>query len=155
MVGSRRAARTANGEATARAGGRLGRFLFAGGGLALLAACSAAPTPSSSPLAAAPGPARAAPVAIRIPAPRSLTGLSAAQVVALLGKPDFRRAEPPAELWQYRGADCVLDLFFYEGAGGARVLHSETRDRSLLGAGGGDCAGGGDALTRRLQQTRL
>jgi len=154
MVGSLDAAGTGNGEAAAIAGGRFRRFLFAGLGLTFLAACSTAPaTPPG--LAGGAAPIGTSPLANRLSTPRRLTGLSAAQVVALLGEPDFRRDEPPAELWQYRGVDCVLDLFLYRGTGGIRVLYSETRERSLLRTGGGDCAGGGDAVIRHSPQTRL
>ena len=145
MVGSRFAARTANGKAAAPRGGRLCRFLLPGMLIAGLAACSAVPAPEAPPVAAAAGP-------IAMP---SLTGLSAEQVVALLGEPDFRRAEPPAELWQYRGADCVLDIFLYDGAGGFHVVRSETRERKLVQAAAGECAGGGDAFTHQSHQTPL
>jgi hypothetical protein len=144
MVGSRFAAKTANGKTAAPRGGRLCRFLLPGMLVTVLAACSAAP-PDAPPVTAARGP-------IAMP---SLTGLSAEQVVALLGEPDFRRAEPPAELWQYRGADCVLDIFLYDGAGGFHVVRSETRERRLVQAATGECAGGGDAFTHQTHQTPL
>jgi len=146
MVGSRFAARTANGKAAAPRGGRLCRFILPGVLIAILGACSAAPPPGApSAAAAARGP-------IAMP---NLTGLSAEQVVALLGAPDFRRAEPPAELWQYRGADCVLDIFLYDGADGFHVVRSETRERKLVQAATGECAGGGDAFTHQSLQTPL
>ncbi len=145
MVGSRFAARTANGKAAAPRGGRRCRFILPGVLIAILGACSAAPAPATPPEAAATGP-------IAMP---SLTGLSADQVVALLGEPDFRRAEPPAELWQYRGADCVLDLFLYDEPSGFHVVQSETRERRLVQAATGECAGGGDAFTHQSHQTPL
>ena len=145
MLGSRIAARTANGKAAAPRGGRLCRFILPGVLIAILGACSAAPPPGAPPPAAATGP-------IAMP---SLTGLSAEQVEALLGAPDFRRAEPPAELWQYRGVDCVLDIFLYDGADGFHVVRSETRERKLVQAATGECAGGGDAFTHQSLQTPL
>jgi hypothetical protein len=154
MIGSRYAAEAANGRTIAQRRGRPGRFLFMSLALALLAACSGA-TPPPAPAAALPAPVPAAAVAARPAASRTLTGLSAGEVVALLGEPDFRRAEPPAELWQYRTADCVLDLFLYGDAAGAHVLHSETRDRFLLPAGSGRCATAGDLLALRTRQSRL
>jgi len=49
--------------------------------------------------------------------PLRLKGVSAIDARALLGEPDFLRREKPAEVWQYYGQDCVLDLFVYgEGA---------------------------------------
>lgn len=64
-----------------------------------------------------------------------LNGLSGADITRLLGEPDFRRQEPPALVWQYRAADCVLDLVLYgePGFGDAsslyRVAYAQTRDR--------------------------
>ena len=43
----------------------------------------------------------------------ALNGKSNEQVKFYLGKPDFLRVDPPAELWQYRHKNCSLDLFFY------------------------------------------
>jgi hypothetical protein len=137
---------------TAGAGRRRGfpEFLTLGLALALLGACSAAPPPEPLPPSAAGAPATVRPWVMR-----EFNGLSAAELVARLGEPDFRHAEPPAELWQYRGADCVLDLFLYKQAGSERVVYSEARDRSLVQAGVGQCAGGGDAILRGSGQTRL
>ncbi len=36
-------------------------------------------------------------------------------------------------LWQYRAADCVLNLFFYHERGGDRLVHMETWQRNLAG----------------------
>jgi hypothetical protein len=148
---------TRNGEATAPSGGRFRRFLFAGAALLLLAACAA-----KAPVAPASAPDRpAAPVAAMRPAAARaidlarLDGLTPAELVQRFGEPDFRRAEPPAELWQYRGARCVLELFLYDAAGGIRVLRSEAYDRSLDQRNAALCAGGGDALTHRGGATPL
>lgn len=149
MVGSSDAAGTKNGEATAPRSGSPRRFLFAAGALLLLAACAAPPPPTAASL----GPS-AAPAPRLLPPPK-LTGLSAAEVVALLGEPDFRRAEPPAELWQYRSADCVLDLFLYGGSAGFRVAYSDTRERSLSQTAAATCTGGGASVLSRFRQTRL
>src|SRR6185437_14113563 len=37
---------------------------------------------------------------------------------------------PPAELWQYRTTDCVLNLFFYHEAGVYRLLSAESWTRA-------------------------
>ena len=66
----------------------------------------------------------------RAPEIKDLAGLQPADVVSMLGPPDLRRDEPPAELWQYRAADCVLNLFFYSDAGGYRLAHAEAWQRS-------------------------
>lgn len=69
----------------------------------------------------------------RAPAIKDLAGLKPADVISILGEPDLRRDEPPAELWQYRAADCVLNLFFYSEAGSYRLAHVEAWQRTLAG----------------------
>jgi hypothetical protein len=64
---------------------------------------------------------------------KDLAGLKPADVVLILGQPDLRRNEPPAQLWQYRTADCVLNLFFYDKSGDYRLTHAEAWQRSLAG----------------------
>ncbi len=55
-------------------------------------------------------------------------GLSAGGVTALLGHPDYRRRDKPAEIWQYRNGACVLDLFLYSAGGApAKVNHMDFR----------------------------
>lgn len=51
--------------------------------------------------------------------PASLVGVAPRAISARLGEPDFRRAEPHAEIWQYAGGDCSLFVYFYETDGGA------------------------------------
>ncbi len=63
--------------------------------------------------------------------PGRLRGLAAGEVVAKLGDPSFRRREAPAEVWQYFGPGCVLDLFLYEDNGAQRVTHVELRSHNL------------------------
>lgn len=67
----------------------------------------------------------------RAPAVKDLAGLKPDDVLAILGEPDLRRDEPPAELWQYRAADCVLNLFFYDASGSYRLTHAEAWQRTL------------------------
>jgi hypothetical protein len=117
-----------------RATGLFAMIMAAG----FLAAC-AAPAPvisttvpktqaQSAPMQAA------APVALRVPGLRELTGLHQPDILAMLGKPDLKRDEPPAQLWQYRAADCVLNLFFYREQDGYRLVHAEAWQRSLGGS---------------------
>jgi hypothetical protein len=151
-------------------------------GLTLLAACGAASTPApvvyrvppsgAPPPVAPPSAAMAVPPAIVVPVPPTppsplaaapaplpplptdLTGMAAAEVVALLGSPDFRRGEPPGELWQYRRPDCVLDVFLYADKRGAHVVHTETRPRrTVVAADGGGCDASPASFTSR--QNRL
>jgi hypothetical protein len=105
---------------------------------------SAAPTPAEPP----------APVQSASTPPdfEKLQRLTAAELLRLLGEPDFRRQEPPAEVWQYRGADCVLDLFLYRDPSGVRVAHTEMRERTLVQSG--HCRGG-DGFARLSRESRL
>ncbi len=65
--------------------------------------------------------------------PARLLGLDEVGLAKLLGQPDLKRREPPAEIWQYRGGSCVFDVFLYAQAGaaaanGPRVTYLEARD---------------------------
>lgn len=62
-----------------------------------------------------------------------MIGLDGDQVGQLLGPADFKRADGPAEMLQYRGAGCVLDVYLYRGGndGDFRVTYVEARDRQL------------------------
>ena len=57
-------------------------------------------------------------------------GVAGRDVVGLLGDPSYRRRETPAEVWQYFGRGCVLDLFLYDETGIQRVSHVELRSRT-------------------------
>jgi hypothetical protein len=99
---------------------------------AFLGACAgpaAAPRQSTqvAPLAAIPA---AAVATARFPDLGALKGLRPVEIVALLGQPELKRDEPPAELWQYRTTDCVLNLFFYRDAGLYRLLSAESWTRA-------------------------
>jgi hypothetical protein len=88
------------------------------------------------------------------PVPDQLIGAPAAQVLATLGQPEVQRHERPAEIWQYRGRDCVLDVFLYSagkvGSLGAAaeaatvhtVVHVEARDARARAIEPGNCLTG-------------
>lgn len=69
----------------------------------------------------------------------SLTTMSDRQLTQRLGAPDFTRHDAPAEIWQYRSASCVLDVFLYPEEGGLKVVHATTRDRAKLGTPDDSC----------------
>ena len=47
------------------------------------------------------------------------------------GQPQMVRTEPPAEVWQYAGFDCVVDFYLYVGeAGGLAVAYVEARNQA-------------------------
>lgn len=61
--------------------------------------------------------------------PGKLRGLSSPLLLAALGAPNFRRRDRDAEIWQYYGDGCVLDLFLYAEDGQSRVAHYAVRSR--------------------------
>ncbi|MGB0681295.1 MAG: hypothetical protein ACPGOV_01230 [Magnetovibrionaceae bacterium] len=60
-----------------------------------------------------------------------MVGMTPAAIVSSLGEPGLRRLDRPAEYWQYKRLDCVLDVIFYEQTSGGdlSVDHVEARDR--------------------------
>jgi len=91
-----------------------------------------------------------------LPEPDVVMGYTATAVAALLGTPDYRRRDTPAEIWQYRGDGCILDLFLYgkkiapqasarnKKSGGAeintpRVTHMEFRKSGGAAISDRDC----------------
>lgn len=61
------------------------------------------------------------------PRPTKLVGVDGFDVEEALGKPDFIRKDDGVEIWQYRTAHCILDLFLYQKRGHLSVDHSELR----------------------------
>ena len=57
-----------------------------------------------------------------------LMGQESQAVQVALGQPRRVRKEAPAEIWQYDGGSCVVDLFLYPEGGKQRVAHLEARD---------------------------
>lgn len=45
--------------------------------------------------------------------PKRLIGLDRDALIALLGKPSFKRKDNPAEFWRYNSDSCMLDLYLY------------------------------------------
>ena len=90
------------------------------------------PQPRAAPVPQPPKPVQQVVKRPRIyPEPEVLDGLTAEKVEALLGLPGFKRTDDPAEIWQYRVEDCILDLFMYEtlDASQRSVAHYETRTK--------------------------
>ncbi len=92
---------------------------------------------------AAPGGEAEAETASRAPlpiqGPGELIGRESAEVAELLGRPDFTRSDGPAEVWQYRGERCVLDIFLYKNDLGRLVEHAELRRRGTGVISDRDC----------------
>ena len=53
-----------------------------------------------------------------LPPLETLTNLDSSGLRKLLGAPVFTRRDDPAQLWQYRGDRCTLDIFLYQPIGG-------------------------------------
>lgn len=85
---------------------------------------------------AAPRQVAKAPPSVR---PEQIMGLTRSELSDLLGKPDFLRRDAPAEIWQYRGKECILDVFLYETGEHYRVFHFEVRDRTVEPVSTGRC----------------
>lgn len=62
-----------------------------------------------------------------------LKGLTPVQLRQALGSPGFQRRDAPAEIWQYRGAGCTLDLFLYDSSAGQKVEHWAVRSPARVG----------------------
>lgn len=91
---------------------------------AILAACAGAPPPPS-PAAAASATGQDGAVAAlptlssglrRIVKLHEIENRPPPVIRALLGPPGLERREPPAEVWQYVSATCILDITFYPAA---------------------------------------
>jgi hypothetical protein len=62
--------------------------------------------------------------------PASFIGLGGAELSRTLGQPKQVRKDSPAEIWQYSGADCVVDFYLYAGDAGLAVAYMEARDQT-------------------------
>ena len=66
--------------------------------------------------------------------PEQLMGLVGDALADLLGEPGFRREDADAQVWQYRGLDCLLDVYLYRD--GEEMPHRVTY-YEFRGDGGG------------------
>ena len=112
---------------------RVFSFVILIGAVLGLSACAAPPTETAPPVGAVEMPAETAPDPepdVVLPLLDTLAAATAAQVVAVLGEPALKRADPPAELWQYRNDSCVLALYLYHGqpSDPVTVTHMEAHD---------------------------
>lgn len=89
--------------------------------------------------------APAAEIAARPPPrrlPPSLIGLDRDRLAEFLGPPRFKRRDNPVEIWQYRAAECTLDLFLYREGNTEvfKVAHVEVRGRGQPKLTADECA---------------
>jgi hypothetical protein len=63
--------------------------------------------------------------------PAAFIGLGDADLSRALGQPKQVRKDEPAEIWQYSGADCVVDFYLYQGESGhLSVAYLEARNQA-------------------------
>ena len=96
-----------------------------------LAVARVSPQPAPGPAQPEPIRPEPAPPAKIYPEPAYLSDLDGSRVMALLGVPNLKRHDDPAEIWQYQTRACTLHLFLYRAAKGDayKVRHFETRAR--------------------------
>lgn len=62
--------------------------------------------------------------------PSSFIGVGDADLSRALGVPKLVRKDEPAEIWQYSGADCIVDFYLYQSESGLAVAYLEARDQA-------------------------
>jgi hypothetical protein len=85
--------------------------------------------------------------AARTPRADELVGMKSGELTALLGEPNLVRTDRQAQVWQYKGTSCVLDLFLYppkdaeaHGADAERaVVYIESRGKDARQFPGDRC----------------
>jgi hypothetical protein len=65
-----------------------------------------------------------------ISSPREMMGKDEGALRTTLGNPALLRSEDIAQVWQYRGASCVLDFFLYQEGEHFMVTHIESRSQT-------------------------
>ena len=71
--------------------------------------------------------------------PKDMVGKSGTQITSAIGKPAFLRKDGEAQIWQYRGTNCLLDVFLYREGGALKVKHAELRRRAAGGLSESAC----------------
>ena len=71
--------------------------------------------------------------------PEAVKMLTANEVRYVFGKPDLRRQDADAEVWQYKTDSCVMDLYFY-GHGEISYVDVRTKDELTPGTPPGNSA---------------
>ena len=89
----------------------------------------------ASPFDSAPAPANGDTRQARLTPPSkvsldTLPGMSGTALTSALGAPQFRRLDGTAEIWQYRGTACTLDVFLYAEGGNLKVRYVEEIGRA-------------------------
>ncbi|MEZ5831217.1 MAG: hypothetical protein R3D05_08545 [Dongiaceae bacterium] len=121
-------------------------------GAALLLAACQAPLSSDSSKHATTQPAR--PILSGDPA--AFIGVGEAELSRTLGEPKQVRKDEPAEIWQYYGAECVVDFYLYDGDTGLAVAYLEARNQAAESTPADRCVKSLlQSVSAELQQTSL
>ncbi len=59
--------------------------------------------------------------------PQQFLDLNIHELTRLLGVPSLVRRDGPAEVWQYQGDDCILDIFLYKSPENLQVKYIDLR----------------------------
>ena len=121
---------------------------------AALSGCQASSPATEKAATTTPAPATTAGSVPKITAPTSVLGLQARQLEEFLGTPKLVRRDAPAEVWQYRSAACVLDVFLYQDkpTAGIRVKYAEARTSAAEPARTDECV---NAIRQQNSSERL
>lgn len=60
-----------------------------------------------------------------------IKGMEKTAIARLLGEPGFIRRDDPAEIWQYRGERCILDVFMYKDGNSFTAAYVTLRSRTV------------------------
>jgi hypothetical protein len=104
---------------------------------AALPAAPAAPVPAIPLAKPAPGVPAIDPKSL--PTPQRMVGMTPDELTRLLGEPGFKRRDDPAEIWQYRGERCFLDVFLYRDKGRTEVSYVDVRGTTVVKVPGEEC----------------
>lgn len=75
-----------------------------------------------------------------VPDVQAFMNKTGTEIAGVFGEPGFVRRDPPAEMWQYRAAECTLDLFLYDdGYGDYRLAHFDFRGATYTDAARDAC----------------
>ena len=74
-----------------------------------------------------------------LPTPQRMVGMTPDELTRLLGEPRFKRRDDPAEIWQYKGERCFLDIFLYRDKGRTEVSYVDVRGTTVVKVPGEEC----------------
>lgn len=64
--------------------------------------------------------------------PEKINKLRHRDILLALAEPDLDRKEGPSRVWQYRTAECVLDIYWSDNTHSLKIKHHEFRVRQIV-----------------------